>query len=101
MPFPNPAGYYGLKLSESLDRELSDLTDKPLLEVIHDLIESIRRRTDFVTYVIHFNSAAEIEALSKQDKLALLRWLCERLEWLNHPNTIRNKETWSADHAQS
>lgn len=92
---PNPAGYYGLKLSESVEQELAHLSDKPLLEVIHDVTTSIRHRTDFVTYVLHFNSSSEIEALSTENKIALLRWLCERLAWLNNPDTIRAKETWS------
>lgn len=91
----NRAGYYGLKIPESVETEITSLSDKPLLELIHDLTSCIRYRTDFVTYVIHFNSASEIETLSTENKIALLRWLCERLAWFHLPQTIRAKEAFS------
>ncbi len=89
----NPAGYYGLKLPESVEQELSQLSDKPLLEVIHDLTSTLRHRTDFVTYVLHFNTSSEIEALSTETKIALLRWLAERLAWLKSQEKPSNGQS--------
>ena len=85
MPSPNPAGYYGLQLPPAIEEVITKLSDKPLLELIHDLTSAIRHRTDFVTYVIDFNSAYEIDSLSTSKKIALLRWLCDRLSSLS-PN---------------
>lgn len=83
MTSPQTAGYYGLQLSEELEAEITALSDKPLLELLHDLVSTVRLRTDFVSYVIHFNSASAIEELSTANKIALIRWLGDRLAFLH------------------
>ncbi|NMF60159.1 hypothetical protein [Pseudanabaena yagii] len=83
MAFPQPAGYYGLQLSEQTEAEISKLSDKALLEVVHDLVSAIRHRTDFVNYVLHYNTCSEIDMLSTEKKVDLLRWLSDRLAFLH------------------
>jgi hypothetical protein len=73
-------GYYGLKFDEEIEAELMALRDKPLLELLNDLVASIRFRTSFSTYCISANADEAIEALTTKQRLALTRWICIRIE---------------------
>lgn len=105
MPFPNPAGYYGLQLRPDVEEAIEALDYQNLVILAHSLTYHLGDGTGERFYCfIQFTPSSfddAIDQLSQNQKLLLLRWIAERLEWFTHPNTIRNRETWSADHAQS
>ncbi|MBD2189761.1 hypothetical protein [Pseudanabaena mucicola] len=75
-----PLGYYGLKFEADIEAELMGLRDKPLLELLNDLVASVRFHTSFSTYCISADADEAIEALPKVQRLALVRWICTRIE---------------------
>jgi hypothetical protein len=76
----NPSGYYGLKLCPDTEKEISELHDKPLLELFHDLAASVRFRVSFSSFTISNPAHQEIDQLNKLQQIALIRWLAELLE---------------------
>jgi len=83
MSFPQPAGYYGLKLSEEAEAEITKLSDKPLLELLHDVITAIRFRVEVTSFVISNETHTQIVDLSPSHKIALVRWLGDLLAFLH------------------
>jgi hypothetical protein len=99
MPFPNPAGYYGLQLTQDIEESVTELDYDQTVTLTHSIIYHLGegKGDRFYSFIPLTPSSfdAAIDKLSTQDKISFLRWLAERLEWHQHPNTIRNKETWS------
>lgn len=87
MPFPQPAGYYGLQLSASAETLITNLDYQSLFNLVHDLVFCTSQNTDqfyapsFATYLKWFED--EINDLSTAKKIALLRWMSDRLEFLH------------------
>ncbi|WP_434686890.1 hypothetical protein [Pseudanabaena minima] len=87
MTFPHPVGYYGLQLSESTENLICSLSYDELADLIFDLASHLStdlRESQF--FAMHMQLVKwfedEIDAFSTKNKIALLRWLAERLAWL-------------------
>jgi hypothetical protein len=87
MTFPQPAGYYSLELTEAAEKLITSLDYQNLFHLIYDLVfcTSIDCVERFYwqggTLIRWFDD--EIEALTTADKIALLRWLSDRLAFLH------------------
>ena len=71
---------YGLDLIADLESELNRLQDKPLLELLNDVVASVRFRTSFVSYVLSSEADEQIQKLTTTKRCALIRWVCDRIE---------------------
>jgi hypothetical protein len=77
----NPAGYYGLKLSELVEIEITQLDYFSLASLINDLTYSLTPQGgDFATNEVSTHAAYAIAHLSPIHMIKLLRWLAEILE---------------------
>jgi hypothetical protein len=81
MTYPNPAGYY-LPLPEAIETEISKLTKDRLLFEIADLVFAMRGNYPIETAYLSPETDEALEALSEDNKISLLRWMTERLAWL-------------------
>lgn len=87
MAFPQPAGYYGLQLSESAETLITSLDYKALFSLLYDVV--LCTSTDDIDrfYAISLTCTKafedEIEDLSEANKIALIRWLGDRLAFLH------------------
>jgi hypothetical protein len=87
MSFPQPAGYYGLQLSESAETLITGLDYKSTFNLLYDLVlctstENVDRFYAMsMTLIKWFED--EIDELSEANKIALIRWLGDRLAFLH------------------
>jgi hypothetical protein len=81
MTYPNPAGYY-LPLPEDCESDIAKLTKDKLLNVISDLTLAMDDEEPIDSIYLSPESDGEINNLSEENKIALLRWMAERLSWL-------------------
>jgi hypothetical protein len=87
MPFPQPAGYYGLQLSASAEILITSLDYKALFALLYDVVfctstdEVDRFYSLSMTVTKSFED--EINDLSKADKISLIRWIGDRLAFLH------------------
>ncbi len=82
MSFPNPAGFY-LKLTPETEAEITTLGYEGLSLLIHEVSKlNFRESKSFISHDLSDSSDYEILWLSKSDRIALLRWLTERLSFL-------------------
>ncbi|WP_103668418.1 hypothetical protein [Pseudanabaena sp. BC1403] len=86
MTFPQPACYYGLQLSESAESLITSLDYKQTFNLLYDVIYNVSQ-TDERFYAQGFMLVKwfedEIEALTTANKIALVRWLGDRLAFLH------------------
>jgi hypothetical protein len=87
MTLPQPAGFYSLELSEAAEKLITSLDYQNLFHLIYDLV--FCTSTDCGDR-FYWQGARltrwfddEIEALTTADKIALLRWLSDRLAFLH------------------
>ena len=87
----NPAGYYGLKIPESVETEITSLHYFELAHLLYSLsystcpdhFDSERPSRNQLT-----NRAIEwIADLGEADLIALVRWVASRLAWFHHPSS--------------
>jgi hypothetical protein len=78
---PNPAGYY-LPLPEPLEAAIEMLSKQQLLSVITDLSFALNLEEAVETVYLEAIADTTINALTEANKIALLRWMCERLAWM-------------------
>ena len=77
----NPLGYYGLKTSELVEIEITQLDYFSLASLTNDLTYSlITQGNDFESEEISTHAIYAIAHLSLIDRIKLLRWLAELLE---------------------
>lgn len=81
MTFPNPAGYY-LPLPEPLEAAIAMLSKQQLLSVITDLSFALNLEEPVETGCLEAIADTAINALTVANKIALLRWMCDRLAWM-------------------
>lgn len=87
MTYPNPAGYYGLQLSESAENLITSLDYQSTFHLLYDVVfctstdEVDRFYAMSMSLVKWFED--EIDALTTADKIALVRWLGDRLAFLH------------------
>lgn len=83
MTYPNPAGYYGLQLPESVETEITDLDYVQTCEMANDLAYSLAPYGDDFN-CDHLSDVADlyIQRLPIEQQIALLRWIAERLAFL-------------------
>ena len=58
------------------------LPKQQLLSVINDLVESLNLEYPVETIYLEAIADTTINALTVANKIALLRWMCERLAWM-------------------
>jgi len=81
--FPNPSGYYGLELPDIYENQLEELSYEELLGVIHELTTALHGEITFTSDPLTGGFDDYIDRfLSKKQKIAFLRWLCDCLESL-------------------
>ena len=88
MPFPQPAGYYSLPLSESAEKLICSLSYDELADLIFDIASHLStdlRESQFFAMHMHFVKwfEDEIDAFTTENKIGLLRWMSERLAFLH------------------
>ena len=80
MPSPTPAGYYGLQLSEDVEAEIEALDFKKLTHLISEVSQSIQFDINHVAFQ---NVSDEFDSvfddLGERGRIAILRWLSDRL----------------------
>ncbi len=77
----NPAGYY-LPLPEPLEAAIAMLSRPELMSVITDLSFALNLNEPIETVFLEPIADMAINALTEANKIALLRWMCERLAWM-------------------
>jgi hypothetical protein len=77
----NPAGYY-LPLPEPLEASIAMLSRPELMSVITDLSFALNLNEPIETVFLEPIADMAINALTEANKIALLRWMCERLAWM-------------------
>lgn len=89
--FPNPSGFY-LNLTPETEAEITTLGYEGLSLLIYEVSKLIFRESNsFISHDLSDSSDYEIIWLSKSDRIALLRWLTERLSFLTlTPITVQN-----------
>ena len=89
MTFPQPSGYYGLKLSESAENLITSLDYKQTFNLLYDVVFCTSMSSDGVDrfYAMSMRLVKwfedEIDALTTANKIALIRWLGDRLAFLH------------------
>ena len=90
MTFPQPAGYYGLQLSEQLEAKITSFNQVALAATNADvaiyLNERIYEDTTDVTFDSSYLSGKDdrfIESLTNSELIAFQRWICDRLAFLH------------------
>lgn len=78
----NPAGYY-LPLPEPLEAAIAMLSKDQLTGVIADLSRSLDYNQPFDNPYLEDIADEAITDLTEANKIALLRWMCERLAWMH------------------
>ena len=78
---PNPAGYY-LPLPEPVEAAIAMLSRPELMSVITDLSFALNLNEPIETVFLEPIADMAINALTEANKIALLRWMCERLAWM-------------------
>jgi hypothetical protein len=87
MTFPQPAGYYSLQLSEEAEKLITSLDDQSTFNLLYDVV--FCTSTDEVDrfYAMSMRCVKwfedEIDALTTAGKIALIRWLGDRLAFLH------------------
>ncbi|TYQ29439.1 hypothetical protein PseudUWO311_00645 [Pseudanabaena sp. UWO311] len=89
MTFPQPAGYYSLPLSESAESLITSLDYKQTFNLLYDVVfcesaEVIGTRFYAMSLSLVKWFEDEIDALSPANKIALIRWLSDRLAFLHN-----------------
>lgn len=88
MTYPNPAGYYSLKLPESVEEAIQVLESTELITLIHSLIYHLGEGKDdrFYCFIPFTPSSLDdaIDKLSRKDKISLIRWTAELLAAKNN-----------------
>ncbi len=84
MTYPNPAGYYNLKLSPEREAEITGRNFESLLEILMELTESIYLEHGFVSSSLDQEFDAYIDSLALADQLSLIRWIGELLAAKNN-----------------
>ncbi|MFM7888019.1 MAG: hypothetical protein ACKPCM_15315 [Pseudanabaena sp.] len=86
MAFPQPAGYYGLKLRPDVEEAIEALNYEQTVTLAHSITYHIGDGTGERFYCfIQFTPSSfddAIDALTTDNKIALLRWLGDRLAYL-------------------
>lgn len=86
MTFPQPAGYYGLQLSESAENLITSLNYKDTFNLLYDVVYHTSQ-TEERFYAQGFMLCKcfedEIDALTTANKIDLIRWLGDRLAFLH------------------
>jgi len=77
----NPAGYY-LAIPEPLEAAIAMLSRPELMSVITDLSFALNLNEPIETVFLEPIADTAINALTEANKIALLRWMCERLAWM-------------------
>jgi hypothetical protein len=77
----NPAGYY-LAIPEALEVAIAMLSRPELMSVITDLSFALNLNEPIETVFLEPIADTTINALTEANKIALLRWMCERLAWM-------------------
>ena len=87
MAFPQPVGYYSLELTEAAEKLITSLDYSALFNLLYDVV--FCTSTDCVER-FYFQGASlirwfddEINELTTADKIALIRWLGDRLASLH------------------
>ena len=86
MTSPNPIGFFGLALPESVAQELNALDHSETAEVIADIAYSMTEFSDGVMCSDPISGKANdcIYLMTTSQKIALIRWSAERLDYLAH-----------------
>ena len=92
MTLPNPAGYY-LPLPEPLEATITMLSKDQLTGVIADLSRSLDYNQSFDNPYLEDIADQAITDLTEANKIALLRWMCERLAWLHSQEKASNGQS--------
>lgn len=84
MTFPNPAGYYGLQIPESVETEITELDYVELAETLNDITYSLTLSGDepAFEYLSADAQAFYDELVSVEARIDLIRWLAEGLAYL-------------------
>ncbi len=84
MTYPNPAGYYGLKMPEQFETEITSLDYVELSEVLNDITYSLVPCGEVDVETGHLSIEADeyIRSLDPEPRIALIRWIAERLAYL-------------------
>ena len=86
MTHPNPAGFYSLALPGTYENEFTELDFDELLAVVNDLAYTLHCETLFSTAYLSNGLDEFIAAFSIKEKISLLRWLSDRLDYLCRSN---------------
>jgi hypothetical protein len=92
MTSPNPAGYY-LSIPEPLEAAITMLRKDQLTGVIADLSRSLDYNESFDNPYLDSTADIVITDLTEANKIAFLRWMCERLAWLHSQETQSNGQS--------
>lgn len=88
MTYPNPAGYYSLKLSPVIEEAIQALDYEKLVILAHSLTYNLGDGSEerFYCFIPFTPSSFDdaINQLSTTDKLSLLRWIAELLAAKNN-----------------
>jgi hypothetical protein len=80
MPYPNPAGYYGLKMPEGIEKEIAELGYFELVEEFHLITYSLTPQgRDPIFDHLGCDADDWYAELEISDRLSLVRWIAEIL----------------------
>ncbi len=85
MTYPNPAGYYGLQMPEAIETEITALDRDDLQWFLTDLAAYLNRDDQAFAFESVYGTHsldAFIEAINASDLIAIIRWVAERLAWM-------------------
>jgi hypothetical protein len=86
MTLPKPAGYYSLELSEAAENLITSLDYKQTFNLLYDVIYHVSQSDErFYAqgFLLRKWFEDEIDLLTTADKIALIRWLGDRLAFLH------------------
>lgn len=87
MTFPQPAGYYSLKLSESAEDLITSFDYTTTLNLLYDVV--VCKASDNIDRFYGMSTSLpkwfedEIDELKRADTISLIRWLGDRLAFLH------------------
>lgn len=83
--FPNPANYY-LPTPEQVEAEITALEYVELAETLNEITYSLTPcgTDDITTDDLSQEADDWINELSPENRIALIRWIAERLDYLAH-----------------
>jgi hypothetical protein len=87
MPFPQPAGYYSLKLPEGIEEAIEALDYEQSVTLAHSIIYHLGegKGDRFYSFIPFTPSSFDdaIDSLTRADKINLIRWIGDRLASLH------------------